>query len=166
MNTNRKKIEKMKKILLLLSIFCTTIAFAKTQETLAKFIITESTKNGYDNTAFDIDRGGYFVFYINKDNKLCFGNIAEHTELQSFGLLIGMKIDKIDETATTFKTDIYNYRWKYYNNYDNATGYATVQCVKIYKPQGVIFELVMILPNLDKLTYKGYMDGTLDLENF
>jgi hypothetical protein len=166
MNTNTKKIEKMKKILLLLSLFIATFSFAQKQETLAKFIITESTQNGYDNTAFDIDRGGYFVFYNNVDKEPYFANIAGNSEDQSFGRTINMKSETIKETSTSFKANVFNFRWKYFNTYDNATGYATVQFTKIYKPQGVIFELVMILPNLDKLTYKGYMDGTLDLENF
>ena len=37
---------------------------------------------------------------------------------------------------------------------------------KIYKPQGVAFTLKMVLPNLDILEYKGYMEGSLDFNNY
>ncbi len=142
------------------------IALGQQQKTLAKFIITESTLNGNDNTQFDISRGGYFVFYENVYKKLCFANVAKNWDQQSYGQLYNLSSETEKETATTYEATTFIYRWKYYNSYDSKTGYATIRLTKIYKPQGVVFTLKMILPNLDVLTYTGYMDGSLRLEDY
>ncbi len=155
----------MKTIIFLIFLF-PSICLGQEQKTLAKFIITESTLNGNDNTQFDIDRGGYFVFYENEYKKLCFANYAKNWDQQSYGELHNFESETLPETETTYKAHIFKYRWKYYNSYDTKTGYATIRMTKIYKPQGVVFTLKMILPNLDILEYTGYMEGSLDFNNY
>ena len=143
-----------------------SVVYTQVQKTITKFIITESTSNGIDNTQFDYNRGGYFVFYENNLKKICLANVCEKSNDQSYGQIFNINSRTEEETSTTYKTQIFNFRWKYYNTYDSKTGYATIKLSKIYKPQGIVFYLIMILPNLDKLTYTGYMDGSLQLEKY
>ena len=152
------------KLIKVLCIFFAMSLFGQ-QETLAKFSITESTANGKDNTTFDIDRGGYFVIY-KKDYKLFLANVSAAWNQQSYGVIHQLKGETLEESKNQFKADIFNFRWKFYNDYDDKTGYATIRMTKVYKPQGVYFTLKMILPNLDILNYKGYMEGSLDFNDF
>ncbi|OWK73100.1 hypothetical protein CBW16_10060 [Flavobacteriaceae bacterium JJC] len=152
------------KLLKILFIFL-AIPLLGQQKTLAKFTITESTENGKDNTAFDIERGGYFVIY-QKDSELYLANVANVWKQQSFGRILNLEVETLEETENEFQADVFNFRWKYFNDYDERTGYATIRLSKIYKPQGVLFTLKMVLPNLDVLTYKGYMEGSLDFSDF
>jgi hypothetical protein len=43
---------------------------------------------------------------------------------------------------------------------------AAFRLDKIYKLQGVVFTLRMVLTNLDVINYSGYMEGSLDLDEF
>jgi hypothetical protein len=52
------------------------------------------------------------------------------------------------------------------NDYDDKKGTAKIQLTKIYKPQGITFELKIIPENLDLIVYKGYMEGSLDFSVF
>jgi hypothetical protein len=156
----------MKKILLIIILIIPLSVFSQNQKQLAKFNITESTINNYDNTQFDIERGGYFTFYENANRKLCLANVSENWNQQSYGQLLNLTEKTYNETSTSYKISIFSCRWKYYNSYDNNSGYATIQFSKTYKPQGVVFTLTMILPNLDKISYVGYMEGSLNFDNY
>jgi hypothetical protein len=156
----------MKKTLLIILLIVPLYVFSQTQKIIAKFIISESTLNNYDNTKFDEERGGYFAFYEDTRGKLCLANVADNWNQQSYGQLLNLTSKTYEETSTTYKSTIFSCRWKYYNSYDKNSGYATIQFIKTYKPQGIVFNLTMILPNLDKLSYIGFMDGTLNFENY
>lgn len=138
----------------------------KNQETLSKYVITESTHNGSDLTSFDVKRGGYFVFYRDSDGELLFANVSGNTKEQSWGPVLDLKTKEEKETESTYEADVFRFRWKYANTYNKKTGYATITMHKIYKPQGVVFILKMILTNLDETIYKGYMEGTTDEDTF
>ena len=156
-------------ITLLLAAFISVIYnsnASEQQKVIAKFIITESTSNGYDQTEWDLKRGGYFAFYISDGNEFCLANVSKNTKDQSYGAISGMQSETISETDDSYESQIFTFRWKYFNTYNDKTGYARIALSKIFKPQGTIFTLRMVLPNLDVLEYKGYMEGTLDLSNF
>ena len=116
-----------------------------------------------DLTWFDTEREGYFIF-IELDNQLNLCNMSANNDDYSFGTILDIKSEKTEETDDTYESATYKFRWKYYNTYDDETGYANINFEKIYKPQGTIFKLTMILPNLDVYIYKGYMEGTLDFD--
>jgi hypothetical protein len=132
------------------------------QETIAIFIITESTINNQDLTAFDIKRGGQFVFYKDTDGDVMLSNVATNDNNQSYGQIIDFKCSTEPASDKYYEATTCTFIWNYQNNYDNKSGYATCKLNKIYKPQGVTFELFIVLSNLDLLKYKGYMKGTLD----
>lgn len=157
---------KMKSLLTLIIslLLINEICFSQNQETYAKFIITESSINGKDNTLYDISRSGYFVIYVS-NKQIYFANVSKLNKDQSWGRVYKANVETFPETETSYKRDKISFTWNYTNSYDSKTGYATIVLDRIYKPQGIIFELGMILSNLDLLEYKGYMDGTINFEN-
>lgn len=158
----------MKRIILFIMLMLNTVLVAQknTQETLAKFIISDASINGNDTTETYLDAGGYIVFYTQSDGSLCMANVMSNRGTQSFGNLYAVEHNKIAETDEKYEADIFYYKWRYVNSYDSKKGTATVELIKIYKPQGVTFTIKIIPENLDVLIYKGYMEGTLNLNKY
>jgi hypothetical protein len=136
----------------------------KAQVPFAKFRITQAKIGGRDATQLYYDQKQYVAFYYDKNGDMAMVNISETNKRQSYGtIVITRPTEKIKETATDYACDIFYLRWHYYNNYDNNSGWATVLCSKIYKPQGVVFKMKIIPANLEALEFDGYMEGTLDI---
>lgn len=93
-------------------------------------------------------------------------NVWEKNDTQSFGRLYNTEHKKLKETYESFEADIFYFRWRYINSYDTKKGTATIELIKIYKPQGVTFKIKIVPENLDVLVYKGFMEGTLDLNKY
>lgn len=137
------------------------------QNIIAKFIITDASKNGVDNTSLILDQAAYTVFYTSENDGLIYmANYWPKNKSQSFGPMYSAKTASYNETYETYKADIFRYNWRYTNDYDGKTGTAKVQLTKIYKPQGIAFILKIIPENLDVIIYKGYMEGTIDFSNY
>lgn len=134
------------------------------QQVLAKFVVLEANLNGVDYTDWALNKGNYLIFFLNEYNKLCFSNITDGE--QSHGLISNMKHQEIEETHTTYGADHYTFRWSYSNTYDKKKGSALVELMKIYKEQAVAFEIKMVAENMDIITYKGYMEGSINLEEY
>lgn len=135
------------------------------QKTIAKFQITDGTVNGEDVTPTLINENAYLVIYsIVENNDLCMANFWQTSKSQSFGSIYAIEEKKIDESDENYKADFINFQWSYTNTYDSKKGTAKVELMKIYKPQGVYFEMTIVPENLDVLVYKGFMSGTLDLK--
>jgi hypothetical protein len=158
----------MKKIIITVTflISISLISNAQKQETIAKFRITEATNNGNDISQWYFERKQFLVFFNDKDKQLCLANVSGINDEQSYGRVYSLQREKIKETETSYEADVFSFRWKYSNSYNSETGYATVSLTKIYKPAGVIFSIKMVLPNLDVLRIKGYMEGTLNLNDY
>jgi hypothetical protein len=157
----------MKNLLLFLVFSLLGFKSFSQQETLAKFIVLEFKNNGQDYTNWSLDRSQYIVFFVNEDKKLCMANVCGTCKNeQSYGNLYHLDNKSYGETNTTYKMDIFKYRWQYFNTYDNKTGSAIIELTKVYKPQGVAFEMKMIIENLDILTYKGYMEGSINFSDY
>ena len=158
----------MKKIILLITLSLNAILFAQTnnQETLSKFIITDASDNGNDITETILEQNAYLVFYTDAEKNLFMANVWEKNDTQSFGRLYNTEHKKLKETYESFEADIFYFRWRYINSYDTKKGTATVELIKIYKPQGVTFKIKIVPENLDVLVYKGFMEGTLDLNKY
>lgn len=158
----------MKRIILfiMLMLNIAVVAQDNTQETVAKFIISDASSNGYDTTETYLEAGGYLVLYTLSDGNLYMANVMSKKGTQSFGRLYAAEHNKIKETEENYEADIFYYKWRYINSYDSKKGTATVELIKIYKPQGVTFTIKIIPENLDVLIYKGYMEGTLNLNKY
>ena len=158
----------MKKFILLITLTLNAILFAQNskQETLSKFIITDASDNGNDITETILEQNGYLVFYTDAEKNLFMANVWEKNDTQSFGRLYNTEHKKLKETYESFEADIFYFRWRYINSYDTKKGTATIELIKIYKPQGVTFKIKIVPENLDVLVYKGFMEGTLDLNKY
>lgn len=157
-----------KKIIYTLLIFLPLFVMSQSnaQKTFAKFIVLDASTNGVDETEYLLDQGAYTVFYTTEDNFLYMANVWPKDGTQSYGRLYASEHKKLNETYDSYEADIFYFKWRYINDYDSKRGTATVKFVKIYKPQGVSFNITIIPENLDVIVFKGYMDGTLDLSNY
>ncbi len=150
----------MKKILLILiSLFCCMQSYAQ-RETLARFIILEAVIDGEDATDFYIDQSAYVVFY-NVDEEPYFAIMCPKDDTQSYGKLTLYDHKGTPETSEMYKMDEIKFRWSYINSYDSKRGSAMCYFTKIYKPNAVAFELSMVTEDMSRLTFKGYMHGSL-----
>jgi hypothetical protein len=159
-----------KNIWTLLALFflsITNVAFGQKQETLARFIITDASKNGIDETPTMLSNNAFTVFYTSSNDGLIYmANVWEKSNSQSFGPMYSVQSKKNRETYETYEADIFHFNWRYINSYNNKKGTAKVQVIKIYKPQGVAFTVKIIPENLDIIVYKGYMEGTIDFSDY
>ncbi len=136
---------------------------AQRQEEIARFVILESNFNGTDITDWSIANGNYFVFYVD-EGELFLANVTNNN--QSYGRISSFTETRHKETYETYAADIFKFRWRYINTYDSKRGSAVMELIKIYKPQAVAFELKMIVENMDIFIYKGYMEGSLDFDDY
>lgn len=120
-----------------------------------KFFISFSRRGFFktDSSQFDLDRGGYFVFYrINND--LYFANVSGKWGQQSYGLIkqlvsnTSKKVGSKEETST--------FRWYYNNSYDRQYGSAIIKLTKTYQPGEMKFSLEMSYPE-DEVIYEGFV---------
>lgn len=118
-----------------------------------KYFISFSHRGFFktDNSQFDLDRGGYFVFYhINND--LYFANVSGKWHQQSFGIVeqldssTSKKVEGNGETST--------FRWYYNNTYDRRHGCAIVKLTKTYQSGETKFSLEMSYSE-DEVSYEG-----------
>lgn len=153
--------------LLILSLLQFSFSFGQGQTTVAKFIITDASKNGIDMTPIALVNEAYIVFYTSDNDGLIYmANVWPNSDSQSFGPMYAFESEKLSETYETYEVDIFYFNWRYANTYDNKKGTAKVEVVKIYKPQGVAFIITIIPENLDIIVYKGYMEGTINFSNY
>lgn len=153
------------KVKLLLIMLFATIRVAYCQQTIvAKFTVQSAQRNHVDQTLFYTSNNSYFVFYITADKQVYFGSIVSKTNQQSYGAISELTRTSAPETQSSYASDTFNFKWNYSNSYDNHQGTANVKLVKISKPGGVAFELKIIPETLDLLEYKGFMEGSLNLD--
>ncbi len=144
-----------------------TKAIEENQEVLAKFIIADATFNGEDVSQSVVQNKAYTVFYKIKDSdEIYMANYFSEAKSQSFGVLYDSNLEEFEETQDEYRYDVLTSSWRYVNDYDDKKGTAKIELTRIFKPQGVTFELKIISENLDFIVYKGYMEGTLDFSVF
>jgi len=149
------------------ALFSTVTAQQKTAKgkTPDKYIITESKYNGVDQTAYDLDREGFFAFIeLEGSVKIHLVNSSEVYDDFSYGPISKIEYSKSVETDEEYGSDTFNFKWNYRNSYDDVNGYATVKFKRVFKPQGTIFQMNIILPNLDLIEYSGYLEGTVNFD--
>lgn len=161
----------MKKIIITILFFIpfTIIAQIDKQKILSKFIISDATENGRDITEYILDQQAYLVFYTREDTdneNLYMANVWIKNGTNSFGRIFDKKYHKSSETSNEFETHFMTFKWSYKNSYDDKRGTANVELVMVYKPIGKAFILTIIPENLDVLQYKGFVEGSLDLNKY
>lgn len=77
-----------------------TILFARDkQEEVAKFVITDASMNGVDQTPQSLEAGAYLVFYTTGvDKELYMSNFWPKSDSQGYGAVYSMKSENLEET--------------------------------------------------------------------
>lgn len=126
-----------------------------------RFIITESYLNGIDNTAYDLDRKGYFsISILDESERVFLLNDSEVYENYSYGPISNVTFSNQAATESIFKSDTLKFTWRYHNSYDEVSGKASIVLTRVFQPQETRFVLIMILPNKDALRYSGYIKSS------
>ena len=132
------------------------------QEAFAIFEINDARDNGVDITPEALEDSAKLVLYKAVDGKeIMFSNFWTKSNSQSYGRIYSITKKEIAETATEYGCALYNFQWSYNNSYDDKKGTAKIRLFVIYKPQGVYFECTVLQENLNKVVYKGQMEGDL-----
>ncbi|WP_337084786.1 hypothetical protein [Elizabethkingia anophelis] len=121
-----------------------------------KYFVSFSRRGFFktDNSQFDLDRGGYFVFYrINND--LYFANVSGKWHQQSFGIV--EQLDRNTSKKVEGNVETSTFRWYYNNTYDHRHGCAIVKLTKTYQSGETKFSLEMSYPE-DEVSYEGFID--------
>lgn len=151
------------KALIIILLGSARFAYCQNQTVIAKFVVLDARKNHADVTKFYTTNNSYFVFYTTADKRIYFGSVVSKANQQSYGEISELTRSSTPQTPTDYSTTVFDFKWSYSNSYDNHQGTATVHLVKIDKPAGIAFELRVIPENLDILEYKGFMEGSLNL---
>ena len=146
----------MKNFILLLFSIISLSVFSQEESQVRKLIILDSRFNGTDVTDWSFDNGNYLMLYTDQSDNLCLTNITNFG--QSYGQLITLDAKAYPETKEKYYTEVYKFRWKYYNTYDKHNGSSLIKLILINKPNAVIFELKMLHENTDTGVYKGYLE--------
>lgn len=150
-------------VVLLLMMFI-YIAPTSAQETTlhAKFIVQDARKNDIDISKQWVKEGAYLAIYtLEGDNEIYMANVNPKQKSQSYGSIFDLKVETVEETAEQYETETFDFKWSYANSYDDKVGTSTVRLVKVRKQAGVAFTCTIITEQLDVITYKGYMEGSL-----
>lgn len=158
----------MKKVLMfsvattLTLLFYNLNGFAQDAEVQAKFIIQDFRFNKADYSEQMVKDKCYLAIYlIRGDKRIYFANVNPRANTESYGDIFSLNDETIAETDSTYKQEIYSFKWSYVNSYDKRKGTSTIRLIKIIKDAGIAFECTIIPENLDVLVYKGYMEGSL-----
>ena len=137
------------------------------QELFAKIIITDSSKNGEDNTPIILDQGAFLVFYsFQEDGLIHMANVWPKNKSQSFGPLHPTQPSEVNMPYEIYRADIFYYDWSYGNSYDEEEGTAKVQIAKVYKPQGTAYVVKILAENSDTIILKGNMEGAFEFAHY
>jgi hypothetical protein len=139
-------------------------SYAQKQKTFCRLVILDARLEGQDVTEYYVDRKQFLTLYETSNGEIYFANVSGTTDEQSFGRIYNTKWENGKETQDKYPYVRYNFQWSYVNSYDKKRGTGTVLLLIIKKPQGNMFVCTVILENLEKLVYKGYVEGTLDLQ--
>ncbi|MDX8567361.1 hypothetical protein OZ668_05165 [Elizabethkingia sp. HX XZB] len=118
-----------------------------------KYLISFSHRGFFktDSSQFDLDRGGYFVFYrINND--LYFANVSGKWHQQSFGIVEQLVHNKSKKVEGNLETS--TFKWYYNNTYDSQHGCAIVKLTKTNQSGEPKFSLEMSYAQ-DEEIYEG-----------
>ncbi|WP_407487841.1 hypothetical protein [Elizabethkingia anophelis] len=121
-----------------------------------KYFISFSHRGFFktDSSQFDLDRGGYFVFYhINND--LYFANVSGKWHQQSFGIV--EQLDSSTSKKVEGNVETSTFRWYYNNTYDHGHGCAIVKLTKTNQSGETKFSLEMSYLE-DEVSYEGFVD--------
>ncbi len=133
------------------------------RELVQRLVISDARKNGRDITPQTLEAGGELLFYRRAgEDKLYLALINSKSASYTDGPIYGLTTATIPETPEDFAQETTSFRWSYTQS-DGVAGTAQVSLVRVKKPQGVIYQMVVLNEVLDQWQYKGHVDGTVNL---
>lgn len=136
---------------------CSQSIFSKSE----KYIIAKSSHNGINMTKFDTERGGKLIFELDQQNPIKLINYSSVDKTSSFGLVYDFFSDTIKSNDSKFIEVKSIFKWKFKNDYDNASGIAEVLFNQKQTNYGIDFYLKIVIPKKnEKIEYRGYKEGT------
>ncbi len=112
-------------------------------------------------TKFDTERGGKLIFELDQQNPIKLINYSFVDKTSSFGLVYDFFSDTIKSNDSKFIEVKSKFKWKFKNDYDNASGIAEVLFNQKQTNYGIDFYLKIVIPKKnEKIEYRGYKEGT------
>lgn len=132
------------------------------QYTIAELEIKDARINDIDYTEDLTNKKNnlYFYKFMNSE-QIYFSNHFEVKDTQSYGRIYNVVREHFAATADAYEKDIYKFKWSYENTYDDEKGTAVILMTLKHKLQGIYFELIMTVDNLDVNRYKGEFKGSI-----
>jgi hypothetical protein len=158
------KKNKIRTLLILVVLLALKPDYAQSQDTTIKMVILDAKINGVGMSEWYLERKQFLAIYTNSDGEICFANVSQSNDEQSYGETFDFEVEETAETDSTYQGKDLLFSWKYSNTYDSKEGTAKIKINLIFKPQGVVFHCNMMLENLEVCEYTGYVEGTLDPE--
>lgn len=155
----------MKRLIILVLLFTLNLVHAQ-QKVLYKIILSDVTINGVNASNKYLEENGYLVFYVQEDGSPALANVMVKSETQSYGNIFSIQNDVMEEGTDNYKAEMLKFKWGYVNSYNNKSGTASIDLLKVYKPQGIVCILTMVLENLNVLVFKGYEEGSLNINKY
>lgn len=128
----------------------------------SQFMIQDARFNDMDITEQWVKDEAYLAWYdFASGDAPYFAVVKPNTNSQSYGKMFEMDSNIEAETATKYRTETYKFKWSYINDYDDKKGTSTVQIIITNKNVGRAFVCTIIPENLDVITFRGYVKGSL-----
>lgn len=149
----------------LLIVICLSLAYTCKAQAILVLNILQVTIDGVDYSDAYIENEAYLMLY-EENEELYFANVWQVAESVSYGEAIFHGQSNYIEPESGFEVDVYKFRWKYQNTYDDKTGSCLIELSLIHRPTAVAFELQMLQENAQVSVYKGYVEGTFDIKQY
>jgi len=149
----------MRYLTLFFSIIAFSVSISAQTETISTYKVTNYSIDGvkYDNVALDEDLA--LSFYLCDDDQLCLANEFRKTNSQSYGGVFGLKSSQIEETDSTYASDVFQFTWDFANTYDAVTGKASVTMTQVYIGNTIkLIAQIVVLETNQVLDFVGYLE--------
>lgn len=129
------------------------------QKTILHFEIEEAAINGEDYTNAFTKQKAYMAFYkVDNDSVLLMALVWQKEGSQTWGRVQPHSVICTNEMYEGFKSERSYYRWDYKNSFNDNTGSALVELIKVVKPEGLYYVMKVFLHGFDLAIYKGYLN--------
>lgn len=129
------------------------------QKTILRFDIEEAAINGEDYTDAFTEQRAYMSFYkVDNDSILLMALVWLKEGSQTWGRVYPHSVISTNEMYDGFKSERSYYRWEYQNSFNENSGNALIELIKVVKPEGLFYVMKVFVHTFDLAVYKGYMN--------
>lgn len=129
------------------------------QKTVLHFDIQEAELNGEDYSKLFLSQKTYLAFYkVDTDSVLLLSLVNRKDASQTWGRVYPHPVIFSNEMYDGFKSERTYYRWNYHNSFNENSGSALIELIKVPKPEGLFYVMKVFVHEFDLAVYKGYMN--------